>query len=132
MHLVCSALEQSARAPSKRKAVAKRGSTLEVRTVLASRRRWVHVNELRQRGRAGLLCVVAIKPSPTTLACSPYPPESQVFTWWPPWRNQREKNVGWRVDFVLLAESLAKTMTSCVVRKDVLGSDHAPVVVEIG
>lgn len=61
-----------------------------------------------------------------------YPPEAQVFTWWPPWRNQREKNVGWRIDFVLLAESLAKTMTSCVVRKDVLGSDHAPVVVEIG
>ena len=55
-----------------------------------------------------------------------------VFTWWPPWRNLREKNVGWRIDFVLVSEALAKTVTSCNVRKDVLGSDHAPVVVELG
>ena len=51
-----------------------------------------------------------------------------LFTWWPPWRNQREKNVGWRIDFVLAATAL--TCTSCLVRKDVVGSDHAPVVVE--
>jgi exodeoxyribonuclease-3 len=61
-----------------------------------------------------------------------YPLESQTYTWWPPWRNLRDKNVGWRIDFVLLAEPLAQTMTSCVVRKDVLGSDHAPVVVVYG
>ncbi len=60
-----------------------------------------------------------------------YPLESQTFTWWPPWRDLRDKNVGWRIDFVLLAESLAQTMTSCVIRKDVPGSDHAPVVVEL-
>ncbi len=60
-----------------------------------------------------------------------YPLESQTFTWWPPWRNLRDKNVGWRIDFVLLAESLAQTMTSCVIRKDIPGSDHAPVVVEL-
>lgn len=52
-----------------------------------------------------------------------------VFTWWPPWRNLREKNVGWRIDFVLASEALAATVEQCVVRKDVLGSDHAPVVV---
>jgi exodeoxyribonuclease-3 len=55
---------------------------------------------------------------------------TDVFTWWAPWRNMREKNVGWRIDFVLASESLARTVTSCVVRKDVVGSDHAPVVVE--
>lgn len=52
-----------------------------------------------------------------------------LFTWWPPWRNLREKNEGWRIDFVLVSASL--TASSCVVRKEVLGSDHAPVVVEI-
>ena len=61
-----------------------------------------------------------------------YATDATVFTWWPPWRNLREKNVGWRIDFVLASESLAATMKSCVVRKDVLGSDHAPVVVELG
>ena len=58
-----------------------------------------------------------------------FPPESKTFTWWPPWREQREKNVGWRIDFVLASRAL--TLQSCVVRKDILGSDHAPVVVEL-
>ena len=53
-----------------------------------------------------------------------------VFTWWAPWRNLREKNVGWRIDFILASTELARTVKSCVVRKEVLGSDHAPVVVE--
>ncbi|MGZ3418302.1 MAG: exodeoxyribonuclease III [Polyangiales bacterium] len=57
--------------------------------------------------------------------------DETLFTWWPPWRNLREKNVGWRIDFVLASESLAKKVRSCEVRKDVLGSDHAPVVVEL-
>jgi exodeoxyribonuclease-3 len=60
-----------------------------------------------------------------------HPPADQVFTWWAPWRNMREKNVGWRIDFVLVSEPLAARVTSCVVRKDILGSDHAPVVVEL-
>jgi exodeoxyribonuclease III len=58
--------------------------------------------------------------------------EQPVYTWWAPWRNFRELNVGWRIDFVLVTEALAKTVRSCVIRKDVLGSDHAPVVVELG
>ncbi len=56
---------------------------------------------------------------------------NDLFTWWAPWRNLRDKNVGWRIDFVLVAESLAKKGATCLVRKDVLGSDHAPVVVEL-
>jgi exodeoxyribonuclease-3 len=57
--------------------------------------------------------------------------DEKVFTWWPPWRNLREKNVGWRIDFVLASEQLSKRVRSCEVRKDVLGSDHAPVVVDL-
>lgn len=60
------------------------------------------------------------------------PDATDIFTWWAPWRNQREKNVGWRIDFVLASTALARTVTSCTVRKDVLGSDHAPLVVELG
>ncbi|MBX3232245.1 MAG: exodeoxyribonuclease III [Labilithrix sp.] len=57
-----------------------------------------------------------------------YPIDASVYTWWPPWRGLREKNQGWRIDFILASEALAATTTSCVVRKEVLGSDHAPVV----
>ncbi|NUO50867.1 MAG: exodeoxyribonuclease III [Polyangiaceae bacterium] len=60
-----------------------------------------------------------------------HPTSKDLFTWWAPWRNMREKNVGWRIDFVLASAALAQTVTTCVVRKDVLGSDHAPVVVEL-
>lgn len=55
--------------------------------------------------------------------------DPNLFTWWPPWRNLREKNEGWRIDFVLASTELVAT--SCVVRKEILGSDHAPVVVEL-
>lgn len=61
-----------------------------------------------------------------------HPGDRTVFTWWPAWRELREKNVGWRIDFVLASEELAKSVKSCEVRKVVLGSDHAPVVVEFG
>jgi len=60
-----------------------------------------------------------------------HPGANDLFTWWAPWRNQREKNVGWRIDFILASTALARSVTSCVVRKEVLGSDHAPVVVEL-
>ena len=60
-----------------------------------------------------------------------HPTATDVFTWWGPWRNQREKNVGWRIDFVLASTKLARMVKSCEVRKAVLGSDHAPVVVEL-
>jgi exodeoxyribonuclease-3 len=60
-----------------------------------------------------------------------HPGETDLFTWWAPWRNLRDKNVGWRIDFVLASTALARSVTSCVVRKEVLGSDHAPVVVEL-
>lgn len=58
------------------------------------------------------------------------PNASDVFTWWAPWRNMRDKNVGWRIDFVCASTELARRVKSCVVRKDVLGSDHAPLVVD--
>lgn len=60
-----------------------------------------------------------------------HPGATDLFTWWAPWRNQRDKNVGWRIDFVLASTALARSVTSCAVRKEVLGSDHAPVVVEL-
>jgi len=60
-----------------------------------------------------------------------HPNDDKLFTWWAPWRNLREKNVGWRIDFVLASTELANRVRSCVVRKEVLGSDHAPVVVEL-
>jgi exodeoxyribonuclease-3 len=56
------------------------------------------------------------------------PDNAELFTWWAPWRNHRQKNIGWRIDYVLASESLAKRAASCVVQAGVGTSDHAPVV----
>ena len=54
------------------------------------------------------------------------PTNDRLFTWWPPWRSMRQKNQGWRLDYVLVSRAL-KT-TECRVQADVGTSDHAPVV----
>ena len=56
------------------------------------------------------------------------PDNEGLFTWWPPWRKMRERNIGWRLDYVLASAALASGAVSCPVQKDVGTSDHAPVV----
>jgi exodeoxyribonuclease-3 len=53
-----------------------------------------------------------------------------MFTWWAPWRNLRERNIGWRLDYVLASESLYGRGTSCRIQRDFGTSDHGPVVAE--
>jgi exodeoxyribonuclease III len=60
------------------------------------------------------------------------PDNAGLFTWWAPWRNMRQRNIGWRLDYVLASEGLASRALSCEVRKDVGTSDHAPVVAVFG
>ena len=55
------------------------------------------------------------------------PDNEGLFTWWAPWRNMRERNIGWRLDYVLASRMLASNAASCSVQKDVGTSDHAPV-----
>ncbi len=56
------------------------------------------------------------------------PDNSSLYTWWPPWRNMRQRNIGWRLDYVLASKTIASRAASCVVLADVGTSDHAPVV----
>jgi exodeoxyribonuclease-3 len=50
-----------------------------------------------------------------------------LFSWWAPWRNMRERNIGWRLDYVLASGALAARATSCQVLREFGTSDHAPV-----
>ncbi|HWD23813.1 MAG TPA: exodeoxyribonuclease III [Burkholderiales bacterium] len=56
------------------------------------------------------------------------PDNDNLFTWWPPWRNMRQRNIGWRLDYVLASASIASRALSCAVLADFGTSDHAPVV----
>ena len=51
----------------------------------------------------------------------------RLFTWWAPWRNMRQRNIGWRLDYVLASPSVAARAQSCVVLAEIGTSDHAPV-----
>ena len=56
------------------------------------------------------------------------PDDDGLFTWWAPWRNMRQRNIGWRLDYVLATSELAATATACPVFREIGTSDHAPVV----
>lgn len=58
------------------------------------------------------------------------PDNEQLFTWWPPWRNMRQRNIGWRLDYILASAPLAARATRCPVYREVGTSDHGPVVAE--
>jgi len=56
------------------------------------------------------------------------PDNAELFTWWAPWRNMKQRNIGWRLDYVLAAQAFADRARSCVVQREVGTSDHGPVV----
>lgn len=56
------------------------------------------------------------------------PDNDALFTWWPPWRNMRQRNIGWRIDYVLASASLAPAIRACTSHREIGTSDHAPVV----
>ncbi len=56
------------------------------------------------------------------------PNNDNLFTWWAPWRNMRQRNIGWRLDYILTTDSIAQRAGQCRVQAEVGTSDHAPVV----
>jgi exodeoxyribonuclease-3 len=57
-----------------------------------------------------------------------HPDDAELFTWWAPWRNMRQRNIGWRLDYVLASNALAAQAQSCVVQREFGTSDHGPVI----
>lgn len=57
------------------------------------------------------------------------PDNDDLFTWWAPWRNLRQRNIGWRLDYVLASEPLAAKATSSRVLREFGTSDHGAVIV---
>jgi exodeoxyribonuclease-3 len=56
------------------------------------------------------------------------PANDQLFTWWAPWRNMRERNIGWRLDYVLASRDIFDRVQGCRVQREFGTSDHGPVV----
>ncbi len=54
------------------------------------------------------------------------------YTWWPYFANARERNLGWRIDYVFVSNPLAKKLKDAFILNKVSGSDHCPVGITIG
>lgn len=53
------------------------------------------------------------------------------YTWWTHWANARARNVGWRIDYILVSSALKDNVKSAEIHADVMGSDHCPVSIEL-
>jgi exodeoxyribonuclease-3 len=53
------------------------------------------------------------------------------YTWWTHFANSRARNVGWRIDYFLVSESLRNAVLAAEIHPDVMGSDHCPVSVTL-
>ncbi|HEX7604771.1 MAG TPA: exodeoxyribonuclease III [Polyangiaceae bacterium] len=57
------------------------------------------------------------------------PDDDHLFTWWPYWKAARQRNLGWRIDYVFASTALAAKAREGKVMREFGTSDHAPVVI---
>ncbi len=60
-----------------------------------------------------------------------YPDKKDVYSWWTNWGGARQRNVGWRIDYFMISEDLLPALKDSRVLSEVLGSDHAPVEIDL-
>lgn len=56
-----------------------------------------------------------------------YPEARDAYSWWSYRMRARERNVGWRIDYFVVSDSLRDRIADSVIRADIFGSDHCPV-----
>jgi exodeoxyribonuclease III len=57
--------------------------------------------------------------------------KGENYSWWDYKTAARDRNVGWRIDYFFVSEPLRKKVKQAFIEKDVLGSDHCPIGIEI-
>jgi exodeoxyribonuclease-3 len=56
------------------------------------------------------------------------PANDMLFTWWAPWREMRQRNIGWRLDYVAASAALVDETARCAAYREIGTSDHGPVI----
>ena len=57
--------------------------------------------------------------------------ESGHYSWWSRFANCRARNIGWRIDYFLISPALRPRLKSATILKEVMGSDHCPVAIQL-
>ena len=60
-----------------------------------------------------------------------YPDKTDRYTWWSYMRKAREKNVGWRIDYFIVSDSIKNKIKEANIYQEIMGSDHCPIGLEI-
>jgi len=60
-----------------------------------------------------------------------YPDEIQRYSWWSYRAGARSKNIGWRIDYFLVSESLMPSVKDAFILEEITGSDHCPVGIDL-
>jgi exodeoxyribonuclease-3 len=53
------------------------------------------------------------------------------YTWWSNFANARSRNVGWRIDYFLVSDSITSNVRSAEIHANIMGSDHCPVSIDL-
>ncbi|MEC2196782.1 exodeoxyribonuclease III [Bacillus subtilis] len=56
-----------------------------------------------------------------------YPDLEGAYSWWSYRAGARDRNIGWRIDYFVVSESLKEQIEDASISADVMGSDHCPV-----
>jgi len=59
------------------------------------------------------------------------PDKTDAYSWWSYMGGARSRNVGWRIDYYLVSESLKDVIAGVDIYDQVMGSDHCPVVLDL-
>lgn len=62
---------------------------------------------------------------------SAHPTLEGAYSWWSYRMRSRERNAGWRIDYFLVSNRIANTVTSSTIYNEIYGSDHCPVGLEL-
>ncbi len=60
-----------------------------------------------------------------------YPDKTGAYSWWSYRFKAREKDAGWRIDYFVVSDRIKEQMKDALIYKEVMGSDHCPVGLEI-
>lgn len=58
-------------------------------------------------------------------------PDIARYTWWSHWGHARENNIGWRIDYFFISNSLKNNLKSAEIYENYKGSDHCPISIEL-
>ena len=53
------------------------------------------------------------------------------YSWWSYRANARERNIGWRIDYFCISPQLKSNLKNAIILPEVMGSDHAPILMEL-